>query len=74
MKYILYTQIEGEDWGVVNTYTDSEWKRAVADFNAIAARADATGQKIGLSLNRGNETYMSRSYKYNSGDDPEDES
>ena len=74
MKYILYTQIEGEDWGVVNTYTDSEWKRAVADFNAIAARADETGQKIGLSLNRGNETYMSRSYKYNSGNDPEDES
>lgn len=73
-SYILYAQNEGEDWGVVNTYTDVEWERAVADFNAISNRADKTGQKIGLSLNRGNETYMSRSYKYHFGDDPEDES
>ena len=72
--YILYAQNEGEDWGVVNTYADVEWELAVADFNAISNRADKTGQKIGLSLNRGNETYMSRSYKYNFGDDPEDES
>lgn len=62
--YVLYAQNEGGDWVVVNTYAYSEWERAVEDFSTISNRADETGQKIGLSLNRGNETYMSRSYEY----------